>query len=124
VSTYAEDRVTQQVAEDLMMVYMDRKILPEAVILVLCRSGNLRVQSRLAIRSDLGWSSLRAEFRVVELWKVPAETLFDFDDVGILRRFPMNLVQSSTTRNCANGPGSQALAETSRAFRKRLKDLQ
>jgi hypothetical protein len=73
VSTYAEERVSQQDAEDQMMV--------EAIILVLCRQGNLRVQSRLLI----GWSSLRAAFHVVELWKVPAE----------LHRFGQGLSDSS-----------------------------
>ena len=61
VATYPERRVGQQMTDDLLLVYLDRGQLPEAVTLVLRPKGKYRVPRSRNLRSRRGLSSCRAE---------------------------------------------------------------
>lgn len=89
VATYPERRVAEQLTRDLMLVYLDRGELPEAVTLVLRPKGRYRVASRRNLRSPHGLSSFSAKWRVVELWTVPGERLLESQDVGLVPWLPL-----------------------------------
>jgi predicted transposase YdaD len=89
VATYPERRVGQQLTRDLMMVYLDRGELPEAVTLVLRPKGKYQVPRSRNLRSRHGLSSCRLKWRVVELWTVPAEELLQAGDVGLVPWVPL-----------------------------------
>ena len=89
VATYPERRVGQQLTRDLMLVYLDRGELPEAVTLVLRPKGEYRVPSRRSLRSRRGLSSCNVRWRVVELWTLPAEELLAAKDVGLIPWVPL-----------------------------------
>jgi hypothetical protein len=89
IATYPEARVVQQAADDLMLVYQARSLVPELLTLVLRQRGSYRVPSTFEARSDLGWASLQCGWKVVELWQVPAEELLAAGDVGILPWAPL-----------------------------------
>jgi hypothetical protein len=89
VATYPEARVVRQAADDLMLVYQVRGILPEVLTLVLRERGTYRVPSELEVRSELGWTTLRCSWKVVELWQVSAEELLAAGDVGLLPWVPL-----------------------------------
>ena len=89
VATYPERRVGEQLTRDLMLVYLDRGELPEAVTLVLRPKGKYRVPSRRNLRSRCGLSSCSLRWRVVELWAVPAEELLAAGDVGLIPWVPL-----------------------------------
>jgi predicted transposase YdaD len=45
--------------------------------------------SEFEARSELGWTTLRCSWKVVELWQVPAEELLAVGDVGIIPWVPL-----------------------------------
>lgn len=49
--TYPERRVSQQMTDDLLLVYLDRGRLPEGVTLVLRPNGKYRVPRSRSLRS-------------------------------------------------------------------------
>jgi hypothetical protein len=87
--TYPERRVVRQMTRDIMLVYLDRGELPEAVALVLRPKGKYRVPSGRSLRSRGGLSSCRLKWRVVELWTIPAEELLQAGDVGLIPWVPL-----------------------------------
>jgi hypothetical protein len=89
VATYPERRVAQQLTDDLMLVYLDQGELPEAVAFVLRPKGKYRVPQGRDLRSRHGLSACRLKWRVVELWKIPAEQLLAAGDVGLIPWVPL-----------------------------------
>jgi hypothetical protein len=89
VATYPERRVGKQMTDDLLLVYLDRGVLPEGVTLVLRPKGKYRVPRSRTLRSRRGLSSCRLKWRVVELWKVPAQELLQAGDIGLIPWVPL-----------------------------------
>jgi hypothetical protein len=84
IATYPERRVTEQVLRGALLLYLDRRILPEVLILVLQPKGKYRVPGSESIASRLGWTGFAIRWRVVELWTVPASQLLATRDVGLV----------------------------------------
>ncbi len=95
IATYPEPRVQKQAADDLMLVYQARGVMPELLTLVLRKRGTYRVPSTFEARSELGWSALQCNWKVVELWQVPAEELLTAADVGIIPWVPLTRFEGS-----------------------------
>jgi hypothetical protein len=89
VATYPERRVEDQLTRDLMLVYLDRGELPEAVTLVLRPKGKYQVPASRNLRSRHGLSSCSMNWRVVELWTVPAQELLRTGDIGLVPWIPL-----------------------------------
>ena len=89
IATYPEDRVTEQVIRDTMLVHLDRRRLPEVLTLVLCPRGNVQVSGTEQLSSRQGWTRLQLSWRVVELWTLPAEELLAANDVGLIPWVPL-----------------------------------
>ena len=79
----------QQMTDDLLLVYLDRRKLPEAVTLALRPKGKYRVPRSRNLRSRRGLSSCRVNWQVVELWTIPAEELLQAGDVGLIPWIPL-----------------------------------
>jgi hypothetical protein len=84
VATYPEKRVVRQVQDDIMLVRQARGVLPEALVLCLCRRGKYRVPEQAEEKSALGWTGAALSWKVVEVWKAPAEELLAAPDVGVV----------------------------------------
>lgn len=82
VATYPEERVVEQMCDDLRLVRQARGVLPDAVVLCLCPKGSYRIPESAAYRSALGLASESYSWRVVSLWEVPAQRLLAAPDVG------------------------------------------
>lgn len=89
LATYPDARVIEQAVRDTLLVYLDRRVLPEVVVLVLHPKGNLGVAESCELRSRLGWTGLRMDWRVVNLWDVPAEQLLATGDLGTVPWVPL-----------------------------------
>ena len=89
VATYPERRVADQLTGDLMLAYLDRGQLPEAVTSVLRPKGKYRVPRSRNLHSRRGLSACRLKWRVVELWTIPAEELLQAGDVGLIPWVPL-----------------------------------
>jgi hypothetical protein len=89
IATYAEPRLLEQVERDAMLVYLDRRVMPEVLTLVLQPRGDFRLTGTREAHSRLGWSRLQVNWRVVELWTMSAEELLAADDLGVVPWVPL-----------------------------------
>ncbi|OAI42273.1 hypothetical protein AYO40_00065 [Planctomycetaceae bacterium SCGC AG-212-D15] len=90
IATYPEDRVAEQALRDAIMVFLDRRRLPEVLTLVLRPRGRKRVQGSSKETSARAWSRLRFRWKVVELWTLPAERLLRAKDIGLIPWVPLS----------------------------------
>jgi hypothetical protein len=84
IATYPDQRVAAQVSDNLALVYLDRHVLPEVLVVVLHPKGNLRAPGGLDLRSRLGMTSWQMGWQVVDLWTLPAEALLATEDPGLM----------------------------------------
>jgi len=93
VETYPDADADRQVLDDLMLIAVDRKAIPEVVVLVLRPKGNLTVVGQGERASRSGRVRLGATWPVVRLWELEAEALLATGDPGLL---PLALLAHST----------------------------
>jgi hypothetical protein len=84
IATYPERRAEEQAVRDVLLVLLDRGVLPEMLTLVLHPKGQVRVSGQVEQISRLGFTRLGFKWEVLELWKLPAKTLLESDDVGVV----------------------------------------
>jgi hypothetical protein len=72
-----------------VLVYLDRNILPEVVVLFLHPKGNIDPAGTANLRSRRGLTDLRLSWRAVKLWEVPAQDLLAAGDVGLIPWVPL-----------------------------------
>jgi hypothetical protein len=89
IETYGERSTPRDLLDDLMFVYQDRHELPDVLILVLRPKGQVVVPDNITLQSDGGLTDLRASWRVVELWKVPASELLATGKPGLMPWVPL-----------------------------------
>jgi hypothetical protein len=89
LATYPEARIAEQVLRDMTLVYLDRRVVPDVITLVLHPRGNLQVTGTLEMMSPGGMTHLSVRWKVVQLWSIPAETLLDAHDVGLIPWVPL-----------------------------------
>jgi predicted transposase YdaD len=89
--SYPAKDLAEQIVRKQMLVYLERKVLPEVLALILSRKpgGKLRAPAKIDLYSRLGFSQLQARWRVVELWKLSAEELLAAGDVGLIPWVPL-----------------------------------
>jgi hypothetical protein len=83
LTTYPEWRVAEQVLDDVMLVYQDRRVVPEVLVVVLQPRGNVVVANHLELDSHVGWTRLSAR------WRVVAEELLQAQDPGLVPWVPL-----------------------------------
>jgi hypothetical protein len=84
LATFPDRRVATQAGRDAALVWLERGELPEMLAVVLCPKGNLEVNRFLEVESTRGRTHMRISWQVVELWTVPAESLLQENDVGLV----------------------------------------
>jgi hypothetical protein len=103
VATYPEARVAHQVLADAAMVYLDRHVLPEVVVLFLRREGNAEALDALDLSSPQGLTNLKFSWRIAKLWEVPAQELLAAGDIGLIPWVPLTKFKGtpeSMVRQC------------------------
>lgn len=90
VETYPGSDVDEQVHDDLMLVFLDRRLVPEVISLVLRPKGNLSVTGVAERASVSGRTRLSGTWPVVRLWEQDAETLFAAGNVGLVPWVPLS----------------------------------
>ena len=89
IATYPEARVAHQVLADAAMVYLDRQVLPEVVVLFLYPKGKAKALGDINLRSPQGLTNLKLSWRIAKLWEVPAQELLAAGDVGLIPWVPL-----------------------------------
>jgi hypothetical protein len=92
ISTYAYTRLAKQAADDALLIYLVRGVVPEIITLILRPRGRKSVPREFVIRSEEGTTSIRVEWKVIELWKVPAAELLAAGDIGLIPLVPLSLL--------------------------------
>lgn len=89
VSTYPYSRLARQALEDALQIYLVLGVVPEVVALVLHPRGQKPAPRDLVLRSEEGTTTIRVTWKVIEVWKIPAEELLAADDVGLIPLVPL-----------------------------------
>jgi hypothetical protein len=89
IETYPDSDADRQVLEDLMLIAVDRNVVPEVVSLVLKPKGKLTVTGGAERVSARGGTRLGGSWPVVRLWELEAETLFGAGDAGLVPWVPL-----------------------------------
>ncbi len=89
IESRPERRKLETLAEDLMLVWLDRKVLPELVVVFLAQAARPSLPPRHMLLSRRGWSRLEASWQPVELWTLPAQDLLAANDVGLIPWVPL-----------------------------------
>jgi hypothetical protein len=89
IEPYADRSTPEDLLDDLMLVYQDRHELPDVLILVLRPKGQVEVADHITLQSQGGLTDLRASWRVVELWNVPASELLATGEPGLMPWVPL-----------------------------------
>lgn len=90
VSTYPYTRLAKQAADYALLIYLARGVVPEVVTLILRPKGRKPAPRELVIPSEAGTTSIRVEWKVIELWKVPASELLAAGDIGLIPLVPLS----------------------------------
>jgi hypothetical protein len=89
VATYPEERMLVQAARDAALVWLDRRVVPEVITLVLRPRGQHDLTGDWRQASPLGTTRLACQWRVLPAWTLRAEDLLALDDVGVIPWVPL-----------------------------------
>jgi hypothetical protein len=89
VSTYPYRRLSKQPVHGSALVFLARGELPEVLTLILHPGGRARPTGTVELASPHGWTRWRVEWKVVELWTIPAADLLAANDLGLIPWVPL-----------------------------------
>lgn len=89
IETYADRDIDDQLFDDVMLVYQDRRVVPDTVLLVLRPKGQAEVAGRREVASASGQTLLAGRWPVVELWKLPALDMLRLREPGLIPWVPL-----------------------------------
>lgn len=89
IETYPDRGVEPQVLDDLMLLAVERRVVPEVVSLVLRPKGQATVEGRIERTSPSGRTRLGGSWPVVRLWELTADALLADGDVGLVPWVPL-----------------------------------
>jgi len=89
VASYPDARVADQVVDDTALVRLDRRVLPEVVVLFLHPKGSVEAAGSVDLRSRRGCTNLQLSWRIVKLWEVAADGLLAAGDIGLIPWVPL-----------------------------------
>lgn len=89
IATDPQRRVSEQVLRDVLLVYLDRRAVPEVITLVLRPKGTYQVPGVHTLASRLNLTRFQVSWHVVELWNLPATDLLAANDVGLVPWVPL-----------------------------------
>jgi hypothetical protein len=93
IESYSNTDADRQVFEDLLLARLDRGVIPEAICVVLCPKGKVRVRGEFTGTSTQGTSSITARWRVIELWTLRADELLAQNDIGLIPWVPLTQIE-------------------------------
>jgi predicted transposase YdaD len=89
MATYPDARVPSQAVRDTALVYLERNIVPEVIVLFLREKGHVEAADSVSLHSRRGLTKWDLSWKAVKLWEVPAEELLAIGDVGLIPWVPL-----------------------------------
>jgi hypothetical protein len=89
IETYPDRDVARQVLDDLMLLAVERRAVPEVVSLVLRPKGRAEAVGRDERTSPSGRTTVGGSWPVVRMWELDAADLLAAGDVGLIPWVPL-----------------------------------
>jgi hypothetical protein len=89
INTYPYSGIAAELLDDVVLTYLNRRVVPEVIALTLCEKGNVRIDPDLRLISPLGHTRLEAGWRVVNLWELNATDFLPLTDPGLAPWMPL-----------------------------------
>jgi hypothetical protein len=89
IESYADSDADRQVLDDLMLIAVDRGVVPEVISLILKPKGNVTVTGSAERSSIQGKTKVRGSWPVVRLWEMEADQLLAAGDPGLIPWVPL-----------------------------------
>ena len=89
IATYPDERVPSQAVRDTALVYLDRDIVPDVIVLFFHSKGNVEAAASATLRSRRGLTKWNLSWKAVKLWEVSTEQLLAAGDVGLIPWVPL-----------------------------------
>ena len=89
VTTYPDKEERDQVLEDIALVLLERRVVPEVISIVLSTRGKQTLEGEHQKTSRHGHTVLTCKWHVVRLWEILAQRLLDLDQPGVLPLMPL-----------------------------------
>ena len=89
IESYADSTADRQVLDDIMLVTLEHRRVPEVVSLILKPKGEVAVNGRDERTSRTGQVRIVGTWPVVKLWEIDAEALFADGDDGLIPLVPL-----------------------------------
>ena len=120
IATYPDASVPSQAVRDVALVYLQRGILPEVLVLFLHKKGNVVAADSVQLQSRRGFTKWILRWKAIKLWEVPAEKLLAMGDVGLVRgqRWPNLMVRPIRSSGAAALGSSMRPRRSGRLIRK------
>lgn len=83
VNTYSYASTASELLDDVLLTYLNRRVVPEVIAITLHDRGNVRVAPAARVDSPLGHARLEAGWRVVNLWELNAADFLPLTDPGL-----------------------------------------
>jgi len=100
LATYPEKRVADQMTEEMMLVWLDRQIVPESIVVVLHPRGRAAPPRQSIMTSATGTAAFTFQWTVVKLWDLKAADLLKIEDVGIVPWVPLTRHRRNPAKSC------------------------
>jgi len=98
VETHADHRAAEQIFEDVLLMRIERGIVPNAILVVLKPRGKVRIANRREETSSFSATKVAATWQVVELWNLQSDDLLAQDDVGLIPWVPLTQMSGPPDR--------------------------
>jgi hypothetical protein len=89
IASHPDARVPSQAVRDTAIIYLQRGIVPEVIVLFLHEKGNVPAADSIELQSRRGLTTWKLTWKAVKLWEVPAEKLLAMGDVGLIPWVPL-----------------------------------
>lgn len=89
VNTFSYTAVASALLDDILLTYLDRRVVPEVVAITLHDRGNVRVAPDIRFVSTFGTTVLEAHWRVVNLWELKARDFLPLEEPGFAPWVPL-----------------------------------
>ena len=89
VTTYPDKEERDQVLEDIALILLERRVVPEVISIVLSARGKQTLEGEHEKTSRHGHTTLTCKWQVINLWELPAQRLLDLNQPGVLPLVPL-----------------------------------
>lgn len=83
INTYSYTATANELLDDVLLTYLNRRVVPEVIALTLSTKDNVRIAPEKKLTSDLGHTRLEAGWRVINLWELNAADFLPLTDPGM-----------------------------------------